>query len=198
LATQPSPLPDASSTTRGAVSTGPQTLGTGEKSADQIATPIVRVKHSIPAGTAGTNEAQLSASFGVLMASEDAAFDPNFYPVRSYFPAVIGVTDTTVELDTQGGVVSFLPLSTVALTGNLILSGGAMGPVTFSTPGSNGIVTIAIMQETPGSGFTVTMLSGPLCILHGGGTAILKLYDSITLAYCVGVGMWVEVSRNIV
>jgi hypothetical protein len=44
MATQPSPLPDASSTTRGAVSTGTQTLGTGEKSADQLATPILRLR----------------------------------------------------------------------------------------------------------------------------------------------------------
>jgi len=197
MATQPSPLPDASGTTRGAVSTGTQTLGTGEKSADQLATPIVRLKHSVPGGVAAANEVELCSRFGILMASESSAYDPNFSPVRSFFPNIFGVDDTTVELETQGGTVSFLPLTTVALTGNLVLTGGAMGPVTFVTTGSNGIVTIAIVAETPLSGFTVTIPNGAQCRLLGGVDAVLKLYDSITLAYCVGVGSWFESGRNI-
>jgi hypothetical protein len=151
----------------------------------------------VPAGVAGANEAQLSSRFGVLMASESAAYDTNFYPVRSFFPNVFGVDDATVELETQGGTVSFLPLTTIALTGNLVLTGGAMGPVTFITTGSSGIVTIAIVAETPLSGFTVTIPNGAQCRLLGGVNAALKLYDSITLAYCVGVGSWFESGRNV-
>lgn len=197
MATQPSPLPDASGTTRGAVSLTTQSLGAGEKSADQLATPIVRLKHSVPPGVAAANEVELCSRFGMLMASESSAFDPNFYPVRSYFPQSVSVEDTTVELSTQAGVVSFLPLSTVLLTGSITLTGGAMGPVTWSTTGTNGIVTIAIMAETPLSGFTVTIPNGPLCRLNGGVNAVLKLYDSITLAYAFAFGFWIETSRNI-
>lgn len=197
MATQPSPLPDASGTTRGAVSLTTQTLGVGEKSADQLATPIVRLSHSVPASGPAANEVKLQSLFGVLQAAEAGAYDTNYYPVRSHFPAYVDLDDTTVELSTQGGVVSFLPLTTVFLTGSITLLGGAMGPVTFSTSGSSGIVTIAILAETPGSGFTVTIPNGPLCRLNGGVNAVLKLYDSITLAYAFNSNCWIEVSRNI-
>lgn len=195
MATQPSPLPDASGTTRGAVSLTTQTLGVGEKSADQLATPIVRLKHSVPPGVAAANEAQVGSTFGILMASESAAYDANFSPVRSYFPGYIAVEDTTTQLVTQGGVVSFLALSTGLLTGPLTLTLGAHGPVEFSTNGSDGIAVISIVAS-PG-GFTVTIPNGASCHLRGGLDAVLKLYDSIVIAYNANTGAWVEVARNI-
>lgn len=197
MATQPSPLPDASGTTRGAVSLTTQTLGVGEKSADQLATPVLRLSHSVPATGPAANEVKIQSLFGVLQVAEASAYDTNYYPVRSYFPQYISVEDSTVELSTQGGVVGFLPLSTVLLTGSITLTGGAMGPVTFSTSGSSGIVTIAILAETPGSGFTVTVPNSPLCRLNGGLSAVLKLNDSLTLAYAYDFGCWIEVARNI-
>jgi hypothetical protein len=185
-------VPDVSGTVAGIVNLADQTLGAGVK---RLTSPL-RLQDSADAAAPAYDEVRLSSSGGVLRAACGGAFDSNPVAVSSWFGAPETLTDATVELNCEGGVVSVAQFETTLLTAPLTLTGVAHGPVTFFGNGAQGLVTIIYLWGLAGSEQPVTIPNNVGCQLAGGMDFQMHVGDALTLFY-TSTGVAREVSRSV-